>query len=761
MRKTTILFLVILLAAFTLCETSQTKSIFSGRSKLSIKSVEISSETASLYEPLELNVNLKGTYDNPFDPDEINLEAYFTAPSGEKITAAGFFYQGFSRTKEKGVEKLTETGPAVWKVRFTPLEEGTYTYYLKARDKKREVKSDMRRFTVKGSSSDGFIRVDEESVYYLKFDSGRPYFAVGESIAWVKRHRRTFGYDDFFKKLSLAGCNYTRIWLVEWNIPLEWTETENTNGKVHGLGKYSLDNSWRLDYILDIAREKGIYVLLTLDTYGSIMEEKGYWGEQRWDVNPYNTENGGPCPSPEDFWTNEEAKRLYKRRLRYIISRWGYSPNILAFDLWNEVNAPPEWVKEMAGYIKRIDPSGHLVTTSIGYPFNKKHLYDSSKIWNLTEIDYTQSHLYGEHGHIKDLAGAVSEKSIEMTRKYKKPFILAEIGLDFGADDMKYDKKGEGIHLHNALWASMASRSFGVAMTHWKEYVDRFNLYGQFKAISAFTDDVDWTGEKWDFARVENLRLGTKKKIYADLVLSCVGDWGEGGGEEITVTNEGEVKGKINQFVHGMGKDGTLRFSPVFHLDYPSDGKFILEVSSVAVGADISVYVDGEKRWEHQFHPGPGKGEWKSSKLDKQYDVYMAQYDKKYEIPVPRGEHEVRIENTGDDWLRLKSITLTGYRDESAPFVRVLGLSRDEEAILWIQNKENTWDNVYGKEKKIISVKNLSFDLTGLSAGQYEIEWWDTEKGTVTRREKVFSSGGVLPVKVPELKTDTACKIRR
>ena len=761
MRKRTILVLVIMLALCAFCETSRAKDIFSSRSKLSLSQVDITTEEASLYNPLEINVDLRGTYNNPFDPDEISLECHFSSPSGKQITVPGFFYQDFSRSREKGIENLIEVAKPGWKVRFTPLEEGTYTYYAEAHDKKKTVKSAPREFTVKRSDSPGFLRVDKESLYYLKFDSGKPYFAVGESIAWVKRYRRTFVYDDFFQKLSENACNYTRIWLVEWNLPLEWTESENTNGKVHGLGKYSLDNSWRLDYIINLAGEKGIYVLLTLDTYGSIMPEKGYWGEERWDVNPYNKKNGGPCKSPGDFWTNEEAKRLYKRRLRYIVSRWGCSPNILAFELWNEVNAPAEWVKEMAGYIKEIDPWGHLVTTSVGYPFKEKHLYDASKIWNLPEIDYIQGHLYGEDGNIKDLAGATSAECIEVTSKYKKPFILAEIGLDFGADDMEYDKKGKGTHLHNALWASMVSRSFGVAMTHWKEYVDKFNLYYQFKAVSRFAEDIDWTGSEWRLAEVENLRLGTKEKTYTDLVLACVGDWGEAGGDEITVTTEGEVKGKINQFVHGMAKDGTIRVTPLFHLDYPSDGKFILEVSTVAVGADISVYVDGEKAWEHEFHPGPGKGEWTSSRLDKEYEVYIAQYDKKYEIPVSKGKHDVRIENTGDDWLRLKGITLTGYRDESAPFVRVIGLSKDEEAILWIQNKENTWGNAYQKEKEITPIKDISFDLAGLSDGEYRIEWWDTEKGTVTKRETVSSSGGILTVEIPEVATDTACKIRR
>jgi len=40
-------------------------------------------KTIGLYEKLELCIDLKATYTNPFDPEQIDLWAEFTAPSGK------------------------------------------------------------------------------------------------------------------------------------------------------------------------------------------------------------------------------------------------------------------------------------------------------------------------------------------------------------------------------------------------------------------------------------------------------------------------------------------------------------------------------------------------------------------------------------------------------------------------------------------------------------------------------------------------------
>ena len=41
---------------------------------------------------------------------------------------------------------------------------------------------------------------------------------------------------------------------------------------------------------------------------------------------------------PEDLWSNQSAWNYFQRRFRYLIARYGYSPALMAWELWNEVD---------------------------------------------------------------------------------------------------------------------------------------------------------------------------------------------------------------------------------------------------------------------------------------------------------------------------------------------------------------------------------------------------------------------------------------
>lgn len=80
-----------------------------------------------------------------------------------------------------------------------------------------------------------------------------------------------------------------------------------------------------------------------------------------------------------NFATDPTAKEYQKRWLRYAVARWGHSPAIMAWELFNEV----EWVDavqtdrdwptvicwhaEMAAFLRELDPYHHLVTTSAAW----------------------------------------------------------------------------------------------------------------------------------------------------------------------------------------------------------------------------------------------------------------------------------------------------------------------------------------------------------------------------------------------------------
>ena len=475
------------------------ESAFIKQEKLSIHNVAANASKIAQFQALEVTINLSATYNNPFDAGDINLEGHFISPQGEQVIVSGFFYQDYIRDRVGNTERLTLQGNPSFKVRFSSMEKGEWKYYITVRDRTGEVKSDTQVFEIAEGTNPGYIRQSKQN-NYLEFDSGKPFFAVGESIGWANRNSQTYDYDYYFTKLAENKCNYSRIWMVPWNLGLEWTNKGWPKGKFFGLGKYCLENAWRMDYILKLAEEKGIYILFTLDTYGDLMQEQGVWNEQMWENNPYNIANGGPCEKPGDFFTNEQAKSYYKERLRYIIARWGDSPNILGWELFNEVKAPPQWVSEMAKFIKEVDKNRHCVTISLGYPFQDE--FDESKIWQIPEIDFTQIHLYGYQGKPQDLITELITKINAQTETYKKPCLVPEFGMDSSKDDRYYDEKGLGVNLHNGLWAATMSGAFGGAVNWWWDsYIEPNNLYYQYKALANFVEDINWA-KNWSTLKV-------------------------------------------------------------------------------------------------------------------------------------------------------------------------------------------------------------------------------------------------------------------
>src|SRR5208337_1444612 len=90
------------------------------RQSLALGKVTSSAIKVKLYEKLELHVDLAASYGNPFDPDEVQLDAVFRAPSGTELTVPGFFMVGQQRRIQSGREIMTPEGEGFWAIRFAP-----------------------------------------------------------------------------------------------------------------------------------------------------------------------------------------------------------------------------------------------------------------------------------------------------------------------------------------------------------------------------------------------------------------------------------------------------------------------------------------------------------------------------------------------------------------------------------------------------------------------------------------------------------------
>ncbi|NPV81576.1 MAG: DUF5060 domain-containing protein [Firmicutes bacterium] len=461
---------------------------------LCINSIGWEPRSVPRYECLEIRLDVQGTYNNAFDPEEIDIAAHFHGPDGKECKVPGFLYRPYRRELKGAQEILIPEGEPEWRIRFAPTETGIYRFFITARDRTGAMaKSKEFSFEAIPSPNPGYVRVSTKDRRYFAFDNGIPYVPIGANICWAGP-RGTFDYDDWLSAYAGAGCNYFRVWLGP-----AWATLALERAAV---GKIDLASAWRLDYVLDLAERLGLYVMLCLDSYNEL--RLGRDGSYPfWEQTPHNVANGGPLQEPGDFWTNPEMLRLYRNKLRYLVARYGYRTHVLSWEFWNEVDiiSPvayrggevKNWHEEMAEFLRSIDPWKHLITTSFSRPEGKP------EIDLLAGIDYVQTHRYGNGDPESALVRLIQRKEA-----YGKPHYVGEFGLDVSGRDAVVDP--QGLAIHDAIWSSLLSGAAGGAMSWWWDnHIHPHDLYFHFRALAGFIEGIDFPGE--EFRRIEDARF--------------------------------------------------------------------------------------------------------------------------------------------------------------------------------------------------------------------------------------------------------------
>ena len=288
----------------------------------------------------------------------------------------------------------------------------------------------------------GLVRVEPEGKRYFRLDDGTPLFLNGLWPAGTAS-RGTYDYDDWLEAYQKAKINYIRIWMWPNAFGIEWDRGDRL--------AYRLDNAWRLDHVLAEAERRGIYVMLCLDYHGMFEVKPDYWKSNNyWPRHPYNAANGGPCQTQNDFFTSDAAKRLYEKRLRYMVARWTAFPSVLAWEFFNEIDNEYAYLKhddvvawhgDMGRRLRAIDPYQHLISSSFTGGSQRPGLFA------LPEMDFAQYHSYNEQHPARMMA----ERTASFFEKYEKPFFVSEYGTDWKG--WKPDTDPHFRALHQAIWS--------------------------------------------------------------------------------------------------------------------------------------------------------------------------------------------------------------------------------------------------------------------------------------------------------------------
>jgi hypothetical protein len=720
---------------------------------------------ARVYEPIDLGVSVRGgaaPYRNPFDPDEVAVDAVLTGPQGQRYTLPGFWDTPYRRQNDGGDIVPTGAAPG-WRVRLAPTAPGMWSVVVRVHDHSGAASTTAPfRFRALPPAGDahGFVRraAGAGHARYFERSDGSPYFLVGENLCWPGR-RGLADYDEWFGELDAAKANYVRIWMA--SRPLETRES--------GLRSYDQRNAAYFDAVLADAQRHGIACMLTFGTYGELIDG-GVFGEGKWRSSPYNASNGGPVPAddPDAFFTVPAARNAYRNRLRYLVARYAAFTATGFWELWNERAAPTAWEAEMAGFLHAADPYRRPVTTSY-------QTTGPADVWSLPAFDLTQTHRYGDRGSLTDIATGLPGDT-RAHDVYGKPHLMGEVGIDWRGSDIAFDPNRTGTNLHNGLWASALSGAAGGAATWWWDsYVQPANLYGAFTGLARFAAAVDWPNrafEPIDLPAPE--QHGGRATAAAggarDLVLVPEAVWGAKPQEPLTIDPQAMAPAAVVSrdlvgYLYGP-KKGEMQNRQSFSVHLASPSTLRILVHTVSERALLRVTVDGRVAGTFAFDPTPsGAGTYLATKAFPEYGgIYQAQFDSAREVRLPAGRHQVTVENTVGDWVLVGAYTFAGAQPVSYTPLRELALQDrgSNETLLWLQDPESNWRS--DRDGKIPATWNgVLLTIPVERSGAYRVDWWDTRTGSIVSSAHVNAirphARLELIVAVPAFRRDIAARI--
>lgn len=453
-----------------------------------------------------------------------------------------------------------------FRVRFAPPKTGEWKTRIKiVVGGKETMASEWLTFNVIESENPGYISIGENRRYLSH--NNKTFFPIGCNLPWPESdkindpqlvdnlsftddngtyyegnegYKENFciprvyeKYRDVMTQMADNGANYFRMIMYPSATDIEWEKIGNYTKR--------LAMAQELDSILSLAEAKDLFIHWNMQIHYSFQFSKyAYYRVWAWDSHndgyPFAYKALINSNNPIDFFSNEEAKKYYKQRLRYILARWGYSTNIGVFEMFSEISnvgslqadnadfyrsgenwkLSNQWQKEMAAYIKsQYNGKIHLLTASYAGEVAK-----DDDIFEDPNLDVITSNIYDyqdpSFGEFWTDKGSKRFLNTEYSSPYKteniKPYIFSE------SDPIETGCEFNNVEFQRALWQGLFSGLAGSLSWELRKYPQLYPIFGQMKDfISQYDlDEGAWHPGASEQSLVPGQYLWTYNSSFAE-----------------------------------------------------------------------------------------------------------------------------------------------------------------------------------------------------------------------------------------------------
>ncbi|MEY3236712.1 MAG: hypothetical protein RI883_813, partial [Bacteroidota bacterium] len=464
---------------------------------------------------------------NPFDPDQVDFKIILTDPNGNKTTRFAFYYKPFIINLDSD-EYVEDTTNFPWRFRFAPQILGTWKMSLELIIGNTKINQEALTFDCVESNQKGTLQTTnsgENSDRWLTYsETNESFFAITNNISSggfygyiPSQNRRQM---DGVQELIDAKGNFTRFELSAQGPLPDWPVYNNYKSK--------FDEMYAFDQLVNLCEDNNVY--FTLFRHHVEVLDGGHPGEPNWDgvswyENPYR--QAFNIQNTEDYFTKEEIIKWQNNSLRYVFSRWGYSPN-MAFYSYSEVD---RWYSKIFEDIEQTNVTGNKAID--GGSLNEEESIEMVAKWVEKQQNYIKSnlsdsilfcHTYARTSKkesstkfkgffaLNDAIGVHNYEEVKNVN-FKKRYDQINLWWDVYHKPVLMEEMGVNkipimccsiIEYHNSIWSTSFMGDFGTGMDWWWDRgIHDFGYQSELLNIQHFFLNEDlkkgnFEPQKWD-----------------------------------------------------------------------------------------------------------------------------------------------------------------------------------------------------------------------------------------------------------------------
>ena len=442
-----------------------------------IKNFKIVSERVETFTLLEFQVDM------PILDSDINVydssSVRFSFEMDGTIHADAFYFEEYAFGSDLTLQNRTEQSPC-FRIRVMPQKAGISAFKLSLFINDELVDTLIGNIEIlRSNKSSKILSVEpiRKQVFITKDSVCVP--LIGGNLSYFQKIEDINSYakeiTEKMKRLSQNGVNHIRF----------IDNTKNGVSLRESVVQMCQKTSALWDAIFKCAEELGIYITFVLADASEIpMKDSPSFKNEMW-----HQDNGGFLTDATEFFEDEKSVNAFLEYVRYVISRYGYSEQVLTWEIFNEIDRCgamwrgkldeiKSWLTKVINYIKSTDSYGHTVSCSI-------------LIINLMTafhklFDILSYHQCDQSGH-----GMLIEMQNNSRRAFNKPVIISNSGVS------GYRIKWSGgaftsdlFDLNQNNWVGIMGGGAGTCLNKNSKEIYETNSEWCFKAVSDFSKQI-------------------------------------------------------------------------------------------------------------------------------------------------------------------------------------------------------------------------------------------------------------------------------